>query len=250
MTGERGRLAEAWRCYAAGRLEEAEGVGRQLVTRNEDDAGAWQLIGLARHDRGKYLSAADALERASLLAPVMPQVRIALAHCYGKLRRRRLATELYLELMVGTPLEAELLLQVAAGLDSLDEPRLAVEACRRAAKRDPDLAQVHYDMGYYAARCGYPPHISEALTRRAIELDPDNVSFRVGLISLLVKLDRFDEASRAAAAIPPRQVASLRCECCRERILALCRQSQGLPAGTLTTGNRQADSARPTGDEA
>lgn len=235
----------AWNAYRSGDLPEGLKRADAAIRADEDNGRAWEVRGLALRGLNKPLEAADALERASLLVPVCPEARIALAACYGTLRRRKLARELYLELVANTELTVALLLEIAAGLEAVDEPKLAMEVCRRAGRRDPEAAQVHYDMGFYASRCGYPPHVLEALVRRAIELEPGNVHYRVGLASLLIRLDRTVEAQRVAQALSPQQIGEITCKCCLQRIdelfeqagdverLALCRSRwQELAAAT------------------
>lgn len=223
MVGDGSDLAVGWVDYRRGRLADAHAICRDRIARDPDDGRAWELLGLVFHDSGQFVEAADALERASLLVPVRPEARIGLATCYGKLRRRRLATELFLELMLRGELSPPLMLQVAAGLDQVDEPRLSMEACRRVADADPGYAQVHYDMGYYAARSGYPRHITEALVCRAIDLEPGKMAFRVGLATLLIRWDRAAEAYEMIRGWTDEQWAEITCGCCLRRLAELCR---------------------------
>ncbi len=223
MCGERGGLSAAWADYRAGRLASVHAVCEERIGEDADDGRAWELLGLVFHASGQHLEAADALERAGLIVPLADEARIALAASYGELRRRRLATELFLELMLRGGLDSTLMLRVAAGFDRLDEPRLAIETCRRIAESDPDHGQVHYDMGYYAARAGYPRHTTDALICRAIDLDPENVTFRIGRITLLIRWDRADEAVAIASRLTDRELDGLTCRCCLERLAGLFR---------------------------
>lgn len=245
MAEEQCGVRAGWADFLGGRLAEAHAACERAIRADADDGRAWELLGLVFHDAGQYLEAADALERASLLLPVRDEARVALAACYGALRRRRLATELYLELMLRGQLDLALMLQVAAGLDAVDEPGLAMEACRRAADLDRDSAQLYYDMGFYAARAGKPARITEALTRRAIDLDPGHLPFRLGLISLLVRVGRSDEAACEARELSESQLDAIDCPCCRERVIALLegRETDGGDADNWVAGgeSRPAD---------
>ena len=223
MCVERGEISAAWADYRAGRLASAHAVCEERIGADVDDGRAWELLGVVFHASGQFLEAADALERAGLIVPLAAEARIALAASYGELRRRQLATELFLELMLRGGLDSSLMLRVAAGLDRLDEPRLAIETCRRIAESDPDHAQVHYDMGYYAARAGYPRHTVDALICRAIDLDPGNVPFRLGRITMLIRWDRADEALAIASRLTDAELGGLTCRCCLERLAGLFR---------------------------
>lgn len=229
----------AWIAYASGDLPEALRMADAAIDADQHDGRAWEVRGLALRDLGEPLRAADALERASLLVPVCPEARIALAHCYGTLRRRTLARELYIELVASTDPTVALLLEIAAGLEALDEPKLAMEVCRRAGWRDPEAAQVHYDMGFYAVRCGYPPQIVEALARRAVELEPGNVHYRLGLASLLTRLNRPAEAHRVVRSLSPQQIGEVTCKCCLERIGELFEQAGDAERAALCRQRRQ-----------
>ena len=223
-------VQRAWSSYLDADFSAAEDQCLACLQEDEDSGYAWELLGLIYHDRGEFLRATDALERASLLIRVRIEARIALAAAYGALQRKQLACELYLELVFGQQLDPGRMLHIAAGLEAIDEPRLAMEVCRRAERQVEQIAddgcveaQIHYDMGFYAARAGFPPHISEALTRRAVELEPGNVHFRAGLVSLLIRLDRFEEAFDAVAALTAEKIREINCVCCLERIGNLLR---------------------------
>jgi len=118
-------------------------------------------------------------------------------------------------------IEPPQLLRIATGLEAVDEPRLAMEACRQAGKRAPEIPEVHYQMGYYAQLCGYPISISEALVRHAIDLAPNNFHFRIGLASLLIRLGRKGEAIAVVDRMIPDRLSEVTCRCCLKRIANL-----------------------------
>jgi tetratricopeptide (TPR) repeat protein len=220
-TGEHLRV---WNAYAAGKLDRAYELAEAALLANEHDGRLWQLRGLIHRDRREGEACIDALERASLLVPLDGIARVALAEAYGHLGRRELARDLYVALFDDESLSIELLMQIAVGLDAIEQPRLAMQACRIAADRDPERSQPYYDMGYYAARSGYPVHVVESLARRAISLEPTRVNYRIGLASLLAKHDRIDEAHAVVRSITPEQIDEISCRCCLERMAALYEQ--------------------------
>jgi hypothetical protein len=114
-----------------------------------------------------------------------------------------------------------LLLQVAAGLDAVDHPHLAMLACREAARREPDCAQSYYDQGYYAARVGLPASTTESLARKAIALAPDRVCFRIGLAALLVQQDREPEAYELVRGFSNDQIDAICCADCLRKVVSL-----------------------------
>lgn len=233
MSARQPSHSPAWTAYASGDLPEARKRADAAIGADEDDGRAWEVRGLVLRDLNEPLDAADAIEHASLLVPICLEARIALAQCYGTLRRRTLARDLYLELVKSNDLSLALLLEVAAGLNAVDEPKLAMEVCRRAGWRDPEAAQVYYDMALYAARCGYRPSVVESLAWHAIDLEPENVHYRLGLASLLTRFARVTEAHRLVQSLSPQQIAALTCRGCLERMGALFEQAGDAERGAV-----------------
>lgn len=221
MPVRQSNCSPAWAAYKSGELAEALRRADAAILADEDDGRAWEVRGLVLRELHKPLGAADAIERASLLVPICPAARIALAQSYGTLRRTALARELYMELVASAELSVALLLEIAAGLEAVDASPLALEVCRRAGCLDPEAAQVYYDMGLYATRCGYELRVVEALIRRAIELEPRSLQYRLGLVSLLAQMDRIADACRAAQLLSSQQIAEINCKCCLDRISEL-----------------------------
>ncbi|MFG0268063.1 MAG: tetratricopeptide repeat protein, partial [Rhodopirellula sp. JB055] len=203
-----------------------------VLTQSHDDLEPAVLLGLALHQRGRTLEAADVIEKASLLGPITDEARIALASCYAQLRRTDLARELYLELALSRRLDAGLMLKVAAGLAAIDSPQLAMKVCEWITEKDDTVGQAYYDMGVYSARCGNALYLTEALTRRAIQLDSGNVHFRVGLASLLIQLQRDDEALEVVLSFEKTQLQQATCFSCLQQIADLLTRHQQLELAT------------------
>ncbi len=207
--------------YEEGDLDTARREVIDALQVTPEDARLWELLGLIQYARHRFTPAVSALERASLIAPLTPAARVGLALAYGQVGRRELARDLLEQLIDDATLAIPLLLQVAAGLDAVGHPELAMQACRTASVRDPLLSQPYYDLGFYSARCGLPARVSEALARKAIGLAPENVSYRVGLASMLARLGRNSDAWTVVAKLSDEQLAVVTCRCCLERIADL-----------------------------
>jgi len=221
-------LEAARSAYEAGDVETALNLVKRRLRLDKEDGRGWEMIGLIQYSRRRFAIAVSALERASLLVPLCPAARVCLAHGYAKIDHEDLSRDLLAELIDDQSLSVPLLLQVATGLDSIDSPGMAMLTCRVAAERDPDHPQTFYDMGYYAARSGHHPNITEALARKAITLDPENVCYRVGLASLLVKQGRDDEAYHFVSRFTNEQIERISCRCCLSRIVDLFEQQGDL----------------------
>jgi predicted Zn-dependent protease len=63
----------------AGRLDEAERIGRQILEAEPQNTHALQLLGALAHDRGRHAAAADYLTRATMFDASEPAVHSSLA---------------------------------------------------------------------------------------------------------------------------------------------------------------------------
>lgn len=219
---------DARRHYRQGNLDLALSLLESSTRQSERDGlpsiaqgPSLELLGLVLHGLARPFEAADAFERASLVMPVSDEARIALASSYAQLRRIDLARELYLQLALSRRLTPDLMLQVAAGLAAIDAPQLAMQVCEWITEQDDSIAQAYYDMGVYSALSGNVLYLTEALTHRALQLDPGNLHYRIGLASLLVQLDRDDEAIKALDGFADEDVDRVTCESCLSRIASL-----------------------------
>lgn len=215
--------------FDAGNYFRAIQFAQYALARDPDDASSFSTLGRASIRRGEVLVGIDALERSALLCPLSLQARVELAIGYGALNRRRLCRDLLMTIATVDDIETDLLLQIAAGLEAIEEPQLAMEACRQAGKHSPDSADVHYHMGHYAGVCGHPVSVSEALIRHAVDLDPHNLHYRIGLASLLIRVGRKCEAIAVLDRVIPKQLNEVTCQCCLKRIANLFFDSDDLP---------------------
>ncbi|MBX3439697.1 MAG: hypothetical protein KF861_19565 [Planctomycetaceae bacterium] len=216
-----GEHLQIYRTYESGDLEAAIRLAKTYLRRHKDDGRGWELLGLIQYARGRFAVSVSALERAALIVPLRPAARVCLGYGYAKIGRKALSRDVLASLIEDESLSSSLLLQVGVGLDAVDAPRLAMAACRRASASDPLAPQPYYDMGYYASRCGYPPRVTESLAKKALSLDPQNATYRMGLASLLMRLHRREDAYAQAQQLDEAQIESVTCRCCLERIAEL-----------------------------
>ena len=219
--------------YRAGNFNRAIQFAQYALARDEEDAQAWRCLGRALTKTCQWAGAMDAFENASLLQPLDNQDRISLAIAYGAMSHRSLSRDLLMSIANSEVVEVSELLQVANGLEAIDEPRLAMEACRQAGKRAPDLPEVHYQMGHYAQQCGHPVSVCEALLCHAIDLEPCNIHYRIGLASLLMRLARKREAITVIKPLLPAKLDEVTCLCCLKRIANLFFDNDDLHLASL-----------------
>ncbi|WP_166823682.1 tetratricopeptide repeat protein [Thalassoroseus pseudoceratinae] len=214
-------LETAENAFENGELEVALHSAKNYLKQSPECGYGWELLGLIQGTRGRFAIAVSALERASLFVPLRPLARVCLGYGYGKIGRTELSRDLLCDLIDNSQMTIDMLLQIASALDAIDQPGDAMRACRVATERDPLNAQSYYDMGHYAARCGYPIHLIEGLARKAISLDPENVCYRIGVAGMLIKQDRHDEAYGFVSELSLEQIQEITCECCLRKVVKL-----------------------------
>ncbi|MEM1069442.1 MAG: tetratricopeptide repeat protein [Planctomycetota bacterium] len=211
-----------WQLYEEGRLEEAAAT---LPTEDTAlDQEALELLGLIRHDQGRSGEGLDLFEQAEKLGPLGDRAKIALACCHAACGKQDIAREQFLRLAISRTLPPDRMLEVAAGLASIDAVQMAIQTCQWAIDRDQTNAQAYFDMGKYSAQLGQPAYVCEALAQRALQLSPENVHFRVGLASLLIELNQPSEAIKMAHTLRPDQIESATCASCLSNIAGLLRE--------------------------
>ncbi|QEF98276.1 Anaphase-promoting complex, cyclosome, subunit 3 [Stieleria maiorica] len=207
--------------FASGNYPLAVQFLQYVLARDDEHFGALRLMGLACLALNETPDGIAALEEASLLRPLDAAARIELAIGYGASGHPDLSCDLLMSEATGGRANASEMLRIAVGLEAVDEPRLAMEACRRAGAANPDSAEVHYQMGWYARRCGHSDSVVEALLRHAINLEPLNIHYRIGLASLLITLGRKSEAVLLLDLLIPESLDAVACQCCLKRIANL-----------------------------
>jgi tetratricopeptide (TPR) repeat protein len=201
----------------------AKHLATHLLSDEPEHGAAWEYLGLIQYLMGEYEDAVNSLERASLFVPLKLVGHIRLAIAYGKMQRIDLARDLLMELTSHPRVDPAALLEIARGFDGLDLPHLAMKTCRQASAIDSQLAQPYYDLGCYAARAGYPAHVTANLARQAVSLDPENIEYRLGLTSVWVKMGQQKRAYSLMKGITEHQIQLIRCECCLQRLIDLFR---------------------------
>lgn len=188
---------------------------------NPRDPETLQSLGLGFIRLGSLKKGVNLLERSSFMRPLNAAMRIELAIAYGLQGRIELAIDLLMLEACEQPLTADEFLRVARGLDAFDKPELAMEACRRAGRLAFDRADIHQHMARFASRCGRPAAAIEALLKRAVDLEPDSIDFRMGLVTHLMLFQRIEEAAGVIRSLIPSHLSQLHCPCCTSRLVQL-----------------------------
>lgn len=192
---------------------------RAALEHAPNDARLWELLGIASHGMRDFLMAREALETATLLAPLSPAGQVALAGCYLVSQSPEVARSMYRYLAsqrdrVATPL----LPLVAAGLSRLGEAELALEIHRERASREPENDDAAFAVAHFMQVLRYPDELTLPIAHRAFLLAPDRVRNRVGLALLHHQCGNKLRAYELMAAV---DIAQLVAECCPCRLQGL-----------------------------
>lgn len=220
-TAEVSAWQRACRSYAEGHLGVAHRALHRHLSLNGDCGRGWELLGLVYHAWRQWGQARAALEEASVRVPLSSVAECALADCYLAEGPTEWARSLYHQVLRRDSATLPALLGTAAGLDVLDEPDLAVIACRRAIEFDPEAAQPYFDLSYYLGRCGAPVSRIEASARHAIQLAPDNITYRIGLAGFLHTQGRSADGALLIGGLTHEHVQGMQCQCCLARLIGV-----------------------------
>jgi tetratricopeptide (TPR) repeat protein len=214
-------LDRASRSYASGQLHETHRLLQQHLAQEPDCGQGWEMLGLVCHAWRHWGPSLAALEEASVRVPMSPAAECAMADCYLAVGRHKWAESFYCQLLRRKHVPVQVLLSAATGLDLLSQPQMAAVACRRAIRLQPEAAQSYFALSYYLGRCGAPFEQRVALARQAIDLEPDNLTFRVGLAGFLHYHEHTAEGVQLLAEFSHEQIVQMHCRGCLGRLIDL-----------------------------
>ncbi len=160
MATTREELAAAMEHHQAGRLQQAEGIYRQILQTEPEHAEALYFLGVIGHQAGDNQTALDYLSRS-----IASKSNAAASHC-----------------MIAT---------VYLAVGRTEE---AVASCRQALLLRPDYAQAHHNLGIALQTQG---NLGEAVScyRQALILEPDSPETLNNLGGAFQAVDQLDEAA-------------------------------------------------------
>jgi tetratricopeptide (TPR) repeat protein len=204
-------MDQAQTLWKEGRLEDAREVLSSAIAGDSEVSLHWELLGLVAFEMDDQALAESALERASLLGPLSAAAQIALGKCYDGSGHRAAAAAIYRHVAQLSALDAELLEPLASGLGRAGELELALDVCRRAARRMPDNPDPLVGIVHYMRRLRRPIELIVPAMFRAHHLEPENSEYRISLAWMLHELGRSDEGAHLLAAVPYEEFSCIRC---------------------------------------
>jgi predicted O-linked N-acetylglucosamine transferase (SPINDLY family) len=182
--------------HHAGRLAEAEGFYRVILSEDPNHAHATHLLGVIALQAGRTGMAVDLLRRAIALNPNSPEANNNLGHALRDLGQLDQAVEAFRRAIV---LKSDLpdpynnLGNALIALGQLDQ---AVAACRQAIALRPNYPEAYSNLGNALRKVGQLEQ-STAACRQAITLNPNLSEAHNNLGNALCELGRLDRAIHA-----------------------------------------------------
>ncbi|MDQ2103870.1 tetratricopeptide repeat protein [Azospirillum isscasi] len=200
-------LTIAFADHRAGRVPEAAALYRRILDADPNNPNALHLLGMTEWQAGQLPTCLDLIGRALQLNPGWIEARVNRATILDNAGRPAEAAAEWRRLTLfdpGLPLAWRNLGDAFQTQGDAGVPR-AINALQRAACLDPNLAEVHHDLGVVLRRADRLDEAVESLLR-AIAVKADLASAHMNLSNIL--LERGDDAAahaslRRALALSP-----------------------------------------------
>lgn len=202
-------------------IDTAAQVADYLIKSDSNDGHTLRRVGLALHTAGDLPRCQTLLEMAQLLVPLNVSAELALAECYVATKDADLAVGLLENVARSESADTPTLLRAASLFKELGSFRNAWLACREAVRKSPDDAQAWFDLSVSMGRVGFPFSKIELVAQKAIDLEPDNVVFRVSLAAALSRLGREPHAYALVQRFGEKELRQICCSSCLECLRSL-----------------------------
>ena len=191
--------------HLAGRSAEAEGLYRNLLAVEPENADALHRLGVLAMQKGDLTSAIDLIGRAAGARPGSANIHASLGQALSAAGRAQEAIAAFERALALRGDLAEALFGLGIALQNVGDRERAVEVYQRLLATRPDFADGHNNLGNSLFGLG---RIKEAAReyRRAMEIQPDRLDSIGNLGCALNALGRTDEAIemfRRGLAIQP-----------------------------------------------
>lgn len=177
-----------------------------------------QKTAVILHEIGESDRARSLLETAQLMVPLSSKSELTLAETYVADGETDLALTLLSNVGIRPDSTCGMRLRAARLLDQTGHVRSAWCVARRTVNENLDEAQAWFDLSVYMRGLRFPFHQFEAAARRAINLAPDDVNFRVSLASVLARCGRDADAHQLVRSFGPREFQQVCCATCLENL--------------------------------
>jgi tetratricopeptide (TPR) repeat protein len=179
--------------HQAGRLREAEGLYRQILTQQPNHPDALHLLGVIASQMRQYPAAVELINRAISANPGQAEYHGNLGVALGEMGKIDEAMAAYRRAIVLKPDGAQFHNNLGNALTMAAQNEAAMDYFRRAIQLNGEYAEPHYNLGNIYRNAG---QFDEAIGRyrRALSLRPGWSEAINNLGNALCAAGRFDEA--------------------------------------------------------
>ncbi|WP_339734626.1 hypothetical protein [uncultured Gimesia sp.] len=198
----------------------------QLLKTHPDEGKAWELKGLVEDSLSWQNTSISSLETATTLIPISASGQYILAKNYLEIGKHSLAKSVFSILLQRQDLPDKLLPAISSYLGQYPElTHLALEACRKAVKRDPECAESWLGMACFMGKLHYPKEQIANVLRKSVMLDPENRHFRMALSNVLEQSGQIDQAYRVVKEIKISELNQIPCAACLKKLINIFSQA-------------------------
>lgn len=189
-------LALAMQHHQAGRLADAEGLYRQILTVDPRHGDALHLLGVIAHQVGQSAAAIELIQQALQLLPAFAEAHNSLGIVLFSQGQLEEAVTSYRRAIELDPQHAKALSNLGAALRQLGRLDDAVAASRKAIGINPSFADAHNNLAVALLERRLLDE-SAAACREAIRLKPDDPAPHYNLGNTLAEQKQFAAAIAA-----------------------------------------------------
>ena len=179
--------------HQAGRLTEAEGIYRQILTQQPDQPDALHLLGVVAYQKGQADASIELIRRAIAISPLVAEYHSNLGNILkeqGQLEEAIAACRQAIAINPNLPDAYNNLGNALRGMRQVEE---SIAACRQAIQLNPQLAEPYNNLGLALKDIGQLEEAAVA-SRRAIQLNPDMAEAHNNLGNILKDQGLLEEA--------------------------------------------------------
>ena len=196
-----------------------ERISRLLDT-SPDEGKAWELKGLVEDSLSWRNTSIRSLETATSLIPISASGQFVLAKNYLETGKHSLGKSIFSILLQRQDLPDKILPAISSYLGQYPElTHLALEACRKAVRRDPECAESWLGMACFMEKLHYPQEQIANVLRKAVMLDPENRHYRMALSNALEQSGKIDQAYHVVKEIKTAELNQIPCAACLKRLI-------------------------------
>lgn len=199
---------------AAGEWRAASAAAEAGLRHAPDHGGLHEVAGVAAYEQEEFSTSLFHLESATTFTPLGVDSQLLLADLYLRFAQMGAARAVLEFLADGDRCPTPMLADLAKALGRAGRPDVALGVCQRLTAVRPSYHPAWFGVAYYLGQLGRPAGQLEFPLRKAFELAPQALPYRLNLAAVYADIGRLAEAYRLVSGVPV-EVVGCRCQCRR-----------------------------------